>query len=161
MLRPLVLLVIRRSALDNFHMSDFVIHPQLQNDCIDLGSFDLCRLLLMNDRRYPWCILVPQRSDITEIFQLSTADQIQLNKESIYLSQKLAETFSADKMNIAALGNVVSQLHIHHVVRYKNDQSWPAPIWGVGDAVKYESTNLDQMKTKAEKILISFCARFS
>ncbi len=110
----------------------------------------------MNDSRYPWCILVPQRSDMTEIFQLSEADQNQLNKESIYLSQKLAETFSADKMNIAALGNVVPQLHIHHVVRYKNDHTWPAPIWGVGEAVKYEQAELDQVKTKGEKILISF-----
>ncbi len=151
-----MLLVISRSALDNFQMNDFVIHPQLQKDCIDLGSFDLCRLLLMNDSRYPWCILVPQRSDITEIFQLSNADQIQLNKESIYLSQKLAEEFSADKMNIAALGNVVPQLHIHHVVRYKNDHAWPAPIWGVGEAVKYGQAELDQVKTKGEKILISF-----
>ncbi len=137
-------------------MNDFVIHPQLLNDCIDLGSFDLCRLLLMNDNRYPWCILVPQRSDITEIFQLSTADQIQLNKESIYLSQKLADAFSADKMNTAALGNVVSQLHVHHVVRYKNDQTWPAPIWGVGETVKYEQAELDRVKAKVEKILNSF-----
>jgi len=137
-------------------MSDFIIHPQLQNDCVDVGEFDLCRLLLINDSRYPWCILVPQRSNITEIYQLSKTDQTQLNKESIYLSQKMAETFSADKMNIAALGNVVSQLHVHHVVRYKNDLSWPAPIWGVGDVVKYLPDDLDQMKTKMRKILSDF-----
>ncbi len=150
------MLVIKLIALDNLHMNDFVIHPQLRDDCIDLGEFDFCRLLLMNDSSYPWFILVPQRSEISEIYQLSEADQIQLNKESIYLSQKLAEEFSADKMNIATLGNVVPQLHIHHVVRYKNDHAWPAPIWGVGDAVKYGQAELDQVKTKAEKILISF-----
>ncbi len=134
----------------------FKIHHQLGNDCFDLGELELCRLLLMNDSRYPWFILVPQRSDITEIYQLSEPDQIQLNKENIYLSKKLAEEFSADKMNIAALGNVVPQLHIHHVVRYKNDHTWPAPIWGVGDAVKYSSDDLDLVKAKVEKILISF-----
>ncbi len=133
----------------------FEIHHQLGNDCFDLGELELCRLLLMNDSRYPWFILVPQRPDISEIYQLSEPDQIQLSKESIYLSKKLAEEFSADKMNIAALGNVVPQLHVHHVVRYKNDHAWPAPIWGVGDAVKYESTDLDQLKTKVEKILAS------
>jgi len=134
----------------------FKISPQLRNDCYDLGELELCRLLLTNDSRYPWFILVPQRVGISEIYQLSEIDQIQLNKESVYLSQKLAKAFSADKMNVAALGNVVPQLHIHHVVRYRDDQAWPAPIWGFGDTVKYEPIELDQVKAKIRKILTDF-----
>ncbi len=139
----------------NDHMT-FKIHPQLENDCLNLGKLDLCQLLLMNDSRYPWFILVPQRSEITEIYQLSETDQTQLNKESVYLSQKLAQVFSANKINIAALGNVVPQLHIHLIVRYKEDHAWPAPVWGVGDTIKYEQVELDQIKTTVEKILTCF-----
>lgn len=132
----------------------FELHPQLAADCFDLGEFDLCRLLLMNDSRYPWIILVPQRSEMSEIFQLNNSDQIQLAKESSYLLQKMAEIFDADKMNVAALGNVVPQLHIHHVARYKTDHAWPTPIWGVGDAIKYETEELELIRSKMELIQI-------
>ncbi|MFK8067313.1 MAG: HIT domain-containing protein [Gammaproteobacteria bacterium] len=134
----------------------FKLHPQLAADCFDLGELKLCRLLLMNDNRYPWIILVPQRNNITEIFQLAESDQIQLAKESIYLSRKMADVFSADKMNVAALGNVVSQLHIHHVVRYETDTAWPAPIWGLGEAIEYEVEKFDLIKSKVESIFNGF-----
>jgi len=106
------------------------LHPQLQKDCLLVGRFPLCRLLLMHDANYPWFILVPDREGISEIFQLSEEDQIQLLRESSLLSAVLVERFHADKLNIAALGNVVPQLHIHHVVRYRDDPAWPAPVWG-------------------------------
>ena len=106
------------------------LHPQLQQDCVVLGRFPLCHLLLMRDANYPWFILVPDRDDVVEIYQLSQDDQKYLMKESSYLAEALANRFQADKINIAALGNMVSQLHIHHIVRYKNDAAWPAPIWG-------------------------------
>ncbi len=134
----------------------FKLHSQLAADCFDLGEFDLCRLLLMNDSRYSWVILVPQRDKLTEIFQLNELDQIQLAKESTYLSKKMADVFSADKMNIASLGNVVPQLHIHHVVRYKKDPAWPAPIWGFGNAIKYEVKELELIKIKVEGIMAGF-----
>jgi diadenosine tetraphosphate (Ap4A) HIT family hydrolase len=108
----------------------FALHPQLQADCIPLGRFQLCQLLLLNDATYPWFILVPERDDIREIYQLSLEDQILLIRESSQLAQQLADRFKADKMNIAALGNVVPQLHLHHIVRYRHDPAWPAPIWG-------------------------------
>ena len=108
----------------------FALHPQLQADCIPLGRFPLCQLLLLNDANYPWFILVPEREDIREIYQLSLEDQMQLMRESSHLSQQLADRFKADKMNIAALGNVVPQLHLHHIVRYRHDPAWPAPVWG-------------------------------
>ena len=124
------------------------IHPQLQNDCIHIGHFPLCQLLLSKDANYPWFILVPNRSDITEIYQLSHDDQIQLINESSYLAEVLTNTFSADKINIGALGNVVPQLHIHHIARYKNDIAWPAPIWGHASAKNYTEEAFDAVINK-------------
>jgi len=118
------------------------LHPQLQKDCLIVGRFTLCRLLLMRDANYPWFILVPDRDGITEIFQLSEDDQVQLLRESSRLSAVLVERFQADKLNIAALGNVVPQLHIHHVVRYRDDAAWPAPVWGRVPARPYTPEGL-------------------
>ena len=106
------------------------LHPQLAQDCYVIGQFPLCQLLLMEDANYPWFILVPARADITEIHQLSVADQQQLMHESVVLSQALEQAFGPDKLNIAALGNVVPQLHVHHIVRYRQDAAWPDPVWG-------------------------------
>jgi diadenosine tetraphosphate (Ap4A) HIT family hydrolase len=106
------------------------LHPQLEKDCLIIGRFPLCRLLLMLDVNYPWFLLVPDREGITEIHQLSEQDQQQLMRESSYLAKVLEQEFQADKINVAALGNLVPQLHVHHVVRYRNDAAWPHPIWG-------------------------------
>ena len=119
-----------------------MLHPQLENDAIKLGSFTLCQLLLMNDANYPWFILVPMREDITEIYQLNEKDQYQLIRESCLLAAALSQGFDADKINIAALGNVVPQLHIHHIVRYRTDPAWPAPVWGKLSAVPYSNSAL-------------------
>jgi diadenosine tetraphosphate (Ap4A) HIT family hydrolase len=106
------------------------LHPRLKQDCLLVGRFPLCRLLLMRDANYPWFILVPDREGITEIHELSEQDQVQLVRESSLLAATLAECFQAHKLNIAALGNVVAQLHVHHIVRYTHDPAWPAPVWG-------------------------------
>ena len=106
------------------------IHPQLRNDCLILGQLELCHLLLVLDANYPWFILVPDREEITEIHQLDEPDQLQLMRESVLLSRVLETVFSPDKLNIAALGNIVPQCHIHHIVRYRTDAAWPAPVWG-------------------------------
>jgi len=116
---------------------NFDLHPRLAQDCFIVGYFDLCVLLLMNDARYPWFILVPQRANISEIHHLSGAQRQQLMSESAALSEALEAAFSADKINIAALGNVVPQLHIHHIVRYRSDPAWPAPVWGKLPAIHY------------------------
>ncbi len=116
----------------------FELNPRLEQDSLFIGDFKLCVVRLMNDARYPWVILIPKRQGVTEAFQLDENDQQQLNKESLYVAKQLAALVGADKMNIAALGNVVSQLHIHHVARYKSDEAWPAPVWGKGDVVPYE-----------------------
>ena len=108
----------------------FELHPQLAKDCFVLGDFSLCRLLLMNDAQYPWCILVPRRAGVREIHELKDADRRQLWDESAVLSRALMNAFKGDKLNVAALGNVVPQLHVHHIVRFKTDAAWPAPVWG-------------------------------
>jgi diadenosine tetraphosphate (Ap4A) HIT family hydrolase len=115
----------------------FQLHPRLKQDCIAIGRFDLCQLLMMNDSQYPWFILVPEKADIKEIYQLSKLDQHRLIEESSYLAENLATLYKADKMNVAAIGNLVPQLHIHHVVRYQADKAWPAPIWGKFAVIPY------------------------
>ncbi|MDP3876110.1 MAG: HIT domain-containing protein [Methylobacter sp.] len=108
----------------------FQLNPRLEQDCIAIGRFDLCRLLMMNDSQYPWFVLVPERADVQEIYQLNKAERELLTEESSYLAEHLAALYNADKMNIAAIGNLVPQLHIHHIVRYRDDIAWPAPVWG-------------------------------
>lgn len=108
----------------------FVLHPKLAEDTFALGDFPLSQLLLINDANYPWFILVPRRAEISEIYQLSSEDQQQLLRESSELARQLHQLFQADKLNIAALGNMVPQLHLHHIVRYQSDASWPNPVWG-------------------------------
>ena len=119
----------------------FELHPRLDQDCKIVGDFPLCRLLLMNDANYPWFILVPRREGIREIFELSHRDQDQLLRESSQLSKVLLHNFNAEKLNIAALGNIVPQLHIHHIARNRNDQAWPKPVWGHSPSRPYLQIN--------------------
>lgn len=135
----------------------YELHRQLKQDTFYLGHLKLCDVLLMNDARYPWVILVPRRENITEVFQLSDADQYLLSTESAFVAKQLSSLVVADKMNVAALGNIVSQLHIHHVARYQTDEAWPAPIWGTGSTVTYsEGESLavaEQMKMVLKELL--------
>lgn len=135
----------------------FILHPQLANDCFELADFPLCKLLLCNDSAYPWFILVPKVNDITDIYQLDWEQQQQLVNESSLLSELVMQVFVGDKMNVAALGNVVEQLHVHHVVRYKNDISWPKPIWGQQPLTPYTELELAALKDKVlPKLAIIF-----
>lgn len=115
----------------------FILHPNLKTDCFFLGDFPLSKLLLFNDSSFPWFILVPRRHGISEVYQLVEPDQQQLIRESSDLAQGLSDYFKADKMNIAALGNMVPQLHLHHVVRYRTDPAWPGTVWGRSPAKSY------------------------
>lgn len=123
------------------------IHPQLSHDCVVLGRLPLCHLLLMNDSHYPWFILVPARADIREIYQLEEADRLQLLDESCQLSEFLMEAYAGDKLNVAALGNQVPQLHLHHIVRFTGDAAWPAPVWGKHAAQAYSSAAIEKVRT--------------
>lgn len=131
----------------------FQLHPRLQQDCITIGHFELCRLLMMNDSQYPWFILVPEKADMSEIYQLTKPDRELLTEESSYLAENLAELYQADKMNIAAIGNMVPQLHIHHIVRYQTDRAWPAPVWGKFDSVPYTEQQITDNLARLRKRL--------
>ncbi|MBF7141656.1 MULTISPECIES: HIT domain-containing protein [Pseudomonas] len=126
----------------------FELDPRLQADTWVLGDFPLCRLLLSKDANYPWLILVPRRSGITEAFELESADQAQLARETALVAQQLKAAVEADKINVAALGNVVAQLHIHVIARYTRDAAWPAPVWGRVAAASYEHERLEQFKAQ-------------
>ena len=133
----------------------FKLHPQLEKDCIVLGDYPLSRLLLLNDARYPWFVLVPRREAITEIYQLEEEEQQQLLRESTQLGRFLMEGFSGDKLNIGALGNVVPQLHIHHIVRYKGDETWPGPVWGVGTALPFRQDEIEILRQRCQQLGIT------
>jgi diadenosine tetraphosphate (Ap4A) HIT family hydrolase len=131
----------------------FTLDPRLQQDTVVIGDFTLCRLLLMNDAQYPWFILVPRREEVCELFQLDSADQRLLWQETTELAEALKDTFAADKMNVATLGNVVSQLHMHVIVRRREDPTWPAPIWGKLTAQPYSAEQLAAVLAKLRMVL--------
>ncbi len=131
----------------------FALDSRLQQDCLLIGDFPLCRLLLMNDSHYPWFILVPRREEVSELFQLDAADQRQLWHETTLLAETLKDTFAADKMNVATLGNVVSQLHMHVIVRRRDDAAWPAPVWGRHPSQAYADEQVRQLKDKLRLVL--------
>lgn len=135
-----------------------ILHPQLEKDCFVIGHLPLCTLLLMNDANYPWFILVPQREGITEIHQLPEEDQQQLMRESCQLAVIIEKEFRADKINVAALGNMVPQLHIHHIVRYKTDPAWPAPVWGRLPAKVYSESEADDISARLRLLLTELLA---
>jgi diadenosine tetraphosphate (Ap4A) HIT family hydrolase len=124
------------------------LHPQLEKDCFILGDFKLCSLLLLNDANYPWFILLPNREGISEIHQLPETEQQQLMTESMFFSRCLEQVFRPDKLNIASLGNMVPQLHIHHIARFKTDACWPAPVWGAANPIQYETEQLKKIKNQ-------------
>jgi diadenosine tetraphosphate (Ap4A) HIT family hydrolase len=120
-----------------------------------MGRFPLSHLLLMNDANYPWFILVPDMEGISEIYQLPASDQQQLMLESCLLGKLLMTHFKGDKLNIGALGNMVPQLHLHHIVRYRGDAAWPAPVWGRVPARPYAEKEIDQLVTALKPLLMA------
>ena len=135
-------------------MSDqYQLDPRLAADTFLVGQTPLSQVLLMNDARYPWLILVPRRGDTTEPFELSEVDQAQLWQESMQLGEAMKAHFAADKLNIAALGNQVAQLHVHHIARFHADDAWPGPVWGVGSAVPYSDPALEVLTGELRSLL--------
>lgn len=130
----------------------FELHPRLEADTIALGRSALCEVRLMNDRTWPWLLLVPRRPGIREIHELSEGDQQQLLRESSVLGKGLMETFDGDKLNVAALGNMVPQLHLHHIVRHDGDPAWPGPVWGVQAPVPYSDAELAEVRERLSPI---------
>ena len=120
----------------------FALHPQLKSDTHFICDLPLSSLLLMNDANYLWLILVPRKPDLIELTDLSFAEQTEVLREINSVAEILKKEFNAEKLNIAALGNVVSQLHIHVIGRKKNDVTFPKPVWGNAPAKPYETTEV-------------------
>jgi len=116
---------------------EFMLDARLQADTMPVASLDLCDVLLMNDARYPWLILVPRETGLVEISDLSDSAQQRLWSEVNRAAKALRETAPCDKLNIGALGNIVRQLHVHVVARREGDAAWPGPVWGHGRAEPY------------------------
>ncbi|WP_415240287.1 HIT domain-containing protein [Zhongshania aliphaticivorans] len=131
----------------------FELHEALARDCAFVGDLALCRLLLMNDKQYPWLILVPRRAEMREICDLSGDDQLQYLQESNLCSAILRSEFGAEKLNIAALGNMVPQLHIHHIARFSSDPAWPKPVWGQLPAKPYSIDELQGVVSQLRKVI--------
>jgi len=120
----------------------FTLHPRLAADTAPLADWPLCRVLLMNDAQYPWLILVPRRAEVAEITELSPEDRAILMEEIALASTRLRTHTNPERVNIAALGNVVPQLHVHVAARFTTDAAWPKPIWGAVPPCPYQPAEL-------------------
>ena len=134
-------------------MTEFLLHPQLAADTFLVGDLPLCRVLLLNNRQFPWLILVPMRSDKKELFDLSADDYSQAMQEVRFVAEKWAGLTRADKINIAALGNMVPQLHIHIIARFTTDAAWPNPVWNSGVQPQNYEENADAFLTQIRTVL--------
>ena len=124
----------------------FTLDERLGRDSESILKLGLCDLRLARDSRWPWLILVPQRPEVSEIFDLTPLDQAMLTFEQVTVGTALKKATGAEKINIAAIGNIVRQLHVHVVARIENDPNWPGPIWGFGQSVPYEEKAFEAMK---------------
>jgi len=129
-------------------LADFELNSDLKRDGIVIGQFPLSLVLLINDSAYPWFVLVPQRSGIKDAIDLAPADYQQLSDESRLFSVALKQIFTAEKLNIAALGNMTPQLHVHHIVRSSHDAAWPKPIWGFQPLTPYTAEEIEAIRLK-------------
>ena len=133
----------------------FTLDPRLQNDTHHVATLDLCDVLLMNDTRFPWLVLVPRKAGMVEICDLSIEEQAQLWRETTPAANALRTLGAFDKLNLGALGNIVRQLHVHVVGRREGDAAWPGPVWGSGTALPYADDALSQRLTQLRHALQS------
>jgi diadenosine tetraphosphate (Ap4A) HIT family hydrolase len=119
-------------------VDSFNVHPQLERDTVHVGDLALSRVLLMNDANYPWLILVPRREEVIEFIDLAEDERTLLMQEIAKVSEPLKALTECEKLNVAAIGNVVPQLHVHIVARRHSDPAWPKPVWGAVPAIAYE-----------------------
>ncbi|MGB0843664.1 MAG: HIT family protein [Alphaproteobacteria bacterium] len=131
----------------------FDLAPELKRDCEFVLDMDLCQVHLLNDKRFPWLVLVPTVPEVTEVFDLEEEDQVLLTLEVNFVAKVLKDLTGCTKINIGSLGNMVSQLHMHVVARNADDCAWPGPVWGAGQAVPYSETELKQMKADLQLAL--------
>ncbi len=134
-------------------MSDFQLHPQLAADCVEVLDWPLCKLLLMNNAQVPWFILVPRVAAVEELHELDGKQQFQLLQEIELVSSYLQHVYQPHKLNVAAIGNKVRQLHVHVVARQQDDACWPEPVWGNLPPQVYEDDHLVQLVSQLRKAL--------
>jgi diadenosine tetraphosphate (Ap4A) HIT family hydrolase len=125
-------------------MTKFALDPRLEASTLEVSALPLCLVRLMNDRRFPWVILVPARPDVVEIDDLAPPDRAILIEEIAQVSAALREELRPAKINVGALGNIVTQLHVHVVARFTSDDAWPGPVWGT----KAERYRVDEIERK-------------
>jgi diadenosine tetraphosphate (Ap4A) HIT family hydrolase len=126
-------------------VADWELDPLLERDTAPVGDMPLCRVLLIKDATYPWLLLVPRRHLAVEITDLNMIEQAQLMSEIAHAGRVLKAHTSCDKINVAALGNVVSQLHVHIIARSRGDAAWPRPVWNVVPPRDYDKAELDKL----------------
>lgn len=118
-------------------MVEFEVDPRLVADSVDVMDLPLCKVRLVDDSRWPWVLLIPRRAGVRELFDLSRADRAALVEEAAAVARALTAVGPCDKTNVATLGNMVAQMHVHVIARQIGDPAWPGPIWGIGKAVPY------------------------
>jgi len=134
--------------------TEFKLHPQLRADSLRVGQLELCELRLVNDTRFPWYLLVPRLPELTEIHHLPTAHRLTLFKEIERLSDYLLSNTKATKINVAALGNIVPQLHVHVIGRHPDDQAWPNPVWTGGSTETYTKADAESLIVAIREALL-------
>jgi diadenosine tetraphosphate (Ap4A) HIT family hydrolase len=131
----------------------FELHADLVRDTVEVTRFPLCRVQLLNDRTYPWLVLVPAKPGLKDFHDVAMEDKATLMEEIDRASKGLVALHSPDKINVAALGNMTPQLHIHVIARFTGDAAWPKPVWGVVPAEKYSDTELEETLAKLRGVL--------
>jgi diadenosine tetraphosphate (Ap4A) HIT family hydrolase len=126
-------------------MTAWSLHPQLAKDTFPVGDLALSRVLLANDANYPWLVLVPRRVSLVELIDLVPDEQQQLVREIDAAARALKSATACDKLNVAALGNQVAQLHVHVIVRRRSDAAWPKPVWGAAPPAIYDAAVRDKL----------------
>jgi diadenosine tetraphosphate (Ap4A) HIT family hydrolase len=132
-------------------LSAFELDARIDRDSALIKKLDLCQLRIQNDSRWPWLVMVPERPGMTEIFELSPADQTLLLAEVTKVGAALKKVTGATKINIAAIGNIVRQLHVHVIARFEGDANWPGPVWGFGQSTPY--TDAERQKIFLDKLV--------
>ncbi|PLW75808.1 HIT family protein [Cohaesibacter celericrescens] len=135
-------------------MVDFILDPQLKADSLPLAELELCTVRLMNDTHFPWLLMVPKYNGLEELIDLARQDQHRLMDEMLMVSNALQDATGCDKLNVAALGNMVRQLHVHVVARFEGDAAWPGPIWGKVPMHPYEEAKANNLITTLQTALL-------
>ncbi|MEM5581594.1 HIT family protein [Roseibium sp. AS2] len=136
-------------------MTFFNLNPRLEGDSYFIADLPICAVRLMKDANYPWLLLVPRKIDMVELIDLEEDDQLQLMREIAQASRALRAVTDAEKLNVGALGNQVSQLHVHVIARFRDDIAWPGPVWGVAPPLHYDPEKAETLIEQLRDILSS------